>query len=168
MFVVYRRSQGLDLTTTAKVAIPKPVTEHEAEYDSVLVALDAAHYTPQTIATAAKLAARRRRGIHVLVTITVPQSLPIDAELPDEELAARAVIEQARLQGGRRVTGHTERVRPGQTGRLIVEEARELRAVAIVMPLPTRSGTTLFGKTVETVLAERPCRVIIESEPADA
>jgi APA family basic amino acid/polyamine antiporter len=168
LFVLYRRSQGLDLTTTAKVVIPKPVTEHEAEYDSILVALDAAHYSPQTIATAAKLAARRRRGIHLLVTITVPQSLPIDAELPDEELAARAVIEQARLQGGRRVTGHTERVRPGQTGRLIVEEARELRAVAIVMPLPPRTGTTVFGKTVETVLADRPCRVIIESEPAHA
>jgi APA family basic amino acid/polyamine antiporter len=168
VFVVYRRSQGLDLTTTAKVVIPKPVTEHEAEYDSVLVALDAAHYTPQTIATAAKLAARRRRGIHVLVAIVVPQSLPIDAELPDEEIAARAVIEQARLQGGRRVTGHTERVRPGQTGRLIVGEARELRAVAIVMPLPARTGTTLFGKTIETVLAERPCRVILESEPAHA
>jgi len=165
IFMVYRRTQGLDLTTTAKVVIPKPVTEHEAEYDSVLVALDARHFTPQTIATASKLAARRRRGIHVLVTITVPQALPIDAELPEEELAARAVIEQARRQGGRRVTGHLERVRPGQTGRLIVEEARELRAVAIVMPLPPRTGTTLFGKTVETVLADRPCRVIIESEP---
>jgi len=166
VFVVYRRTQGLDLTTTAKVVIPKPVTEHEAEYESVLVALDARHFTPQTIATASKLAARRRRGIHVLVTITVPQALPIDAELPDEDLAARAAIEQARLQGGRRVTGHVERVRPGQTGRLIVEEARELRAVAIVMALPPRTGTTLFGKTVETVLADRPCRVIIESEPA--
>jgi APA family basic amino acid/polyamine antiporter len=165
VFAVYRRTQGLDLTTTAKVVIPKPVTEHEAEYDSVLVALDVRHYTPQTIATAAKLAARRRRGIHVLVTITVPQALPIDAELPEEELAARAVIQQARLQGGRRVTGHVERVRPGQTGRLIIEEARELRAVAIVMPLPPRSGTTLFGKTIETVLTDRPCRVIIESEP---
>jgi APA family basic amino acid/polyamine antiporter len=165
VYALYRRNQGLDLTTTAKVVLPKPVTEHEAEYDSVLVALDARHYTPQTIATAAKLAARRRRGIHVLVTITVPQALPIDAELPDEELAARAVIQQARLQGGRRVTGHVERVRPGQTGRLIVDEARELRAVAIVMPLPPRTGTTLFGKTVETVLSDRPCRIIIESEP---
>jgi APA family basic amino acid/polyamine antiporter len=168
IYVLYRRSQGLDLTTTAKVVIPKPVTEHEAEYDSVLVALEARHFTPQTIATATKLAARRRRGIHVLVTITVPQALPINAELPEEELAARAVIEQARLQGGRRVTGHMERVRPGQTGRLIVDEARELRAVAIVMPLPPRTGTTLFGKTVETVLSDRPCRVIIESEPAHA
>ena len=134
----------------------------------MLVALDARHYSPTTIATATKLAGRKRRGIHVLVLITVPQASPLDAELPEEEIAARAVIEQARLQGGRRVNGHVERVRPGGSGRLIVEEAREMRAHALVLPLPPRTGTTLFGKTVETVLADRPCRVIIESEPTDA
>ena len=148
--------------------MPQPVTQNEAEYESVLVALDARHYSPTTIATAAKLAGRKRRGIHVLVLITVPQASPLDAELPEEELAARAVIEQARLQGGRRVSGHVERVRPGGSGRLIVDEAREMRAHALVMPLPPRTGTTLFGKTVETVLADRPCRVIIESEPTSA
>ena len=42
-----------------------------------------------------------------------------------------------------------------------------MRAAAIVMPLPRRvDGASLFGKTLETVLAERPCRVIIESAPA--
>jgi basic amino acid/polyamine antiporter, APA family len=167
-FVLYRRNQGLDLVSTHQVAVPQPVTQTEAEYESVLVALEARSYSPMTIATAARLAGPRRRGIHVLVTITVPQVSPIDAALPQEELSARAVIEQARIQGGQRVSGHVERVRPGQTGRLIVQEAREMRAHAIVMPLPPRSGTTLFGKTVETVLSDRPCRVIIESEPADA
>jgi APA family basic amino acid/polyamine antiporter len=34
-----------------------------------------------------------------------------------------------------------------------------------VAPLPPRTGGTLFGKTLETVLAERPCRVIIQSDP---
>ena len=44
--------------------------------------------------------------------------------------------------------------------------AENLRATAIVLGLPRRvAGASLFGKTVETVLAERPCRVIIESEP---
>jgi basic amino acid/polyamine antiporter, APA family len=148
--------------------VPQPVTLTEAEYESVLVAFGTRNYSAQTIATAARLAGPKRRGIHVLVTLTVPQVSPLDAELPEEEIAARAVIEQARIQGGQRVSGHVERVRPGQTGRLIVEEAREMRASAIVMPLPPRTGTTLFGKTVETVLADRPCRVIIESEPADA
>src|SRR5215212_6035959 len=166
IFVVFRRRQGLDLVTTTKVAVPKPVLEKEAEYESVLVALEPRHYSEGAIATAAKLAARRRRGIHVLVTITVPYSAPIDADLPEQELAAQAVIEQARLQGGRRVSGHVEKVRPGGAGRLIVEEAREMQARAIVMPLPPRQGATIFGKTVETVLTYRPCRVIIQSEPA--
>jgi APA family basic amino acid/polyamine antiporter len=157
--------QGLDLTSTVKVAIPKPVTEREAEYQSILVAFETGHYRPEAIATAVKLAARRRRGIHVVVTINVPNSAPIDAELPEQELAAQQVIEQAKLAGGRRVSGHVEKVRSGQAGRLIVNQAREMRAAAIVMPLPPRRGTALFGPTLETVLAERPCRVIIESSP---
>src|SRR3954462_2985013 len=169
VYPIYRHRQGLDLTTTAKVAIQRPVLEHEAEYESVLVVLDASQpYSKGAVATAAKLAARRRRGIHVLVYIAVPQSSPIDASLPEAEQTAESIIEQARLQGGRRVTGHVEKVRPGQAGRMIVQEARELRAQAIVAPLPPRTGGTLFGKTLETVLAERPCRVIIQSDPAQA
>src|SRR3712207_6968534 len=31
--------------------------------------------------------------------------------------------------------------------------------------LPILDGASLFGKTLETVLAERPCRVVIESTP---
>ena len=54
------------------------------------------------------------------------------------------------------MTGHWEKVRAGGAGRLIVEEARAMGAKAIVMPLPARAGATVFSKTVETVLAERP------------
>ncbi|HVE67913.1 MAG TPA: APC family permease [Solirubrobacteraceae bacterium] len=166
-YVVYRRRLGLDLTTTTAVAIPAPVLDREAEYESVLVAFDERHYEPEAVATAARLAARRRRGIHVLVTIAVPASSPIDAEMPDEEIAAQAVIEQARLQGGRRVSGHWEKVRSGGEGRLIVAEARAMRARALVMPLQRRGGgNALFGRTLEYVLTQRPCRVIIESRPA--
>jgi APA family basic amino acid/polyamine antiporter len=167
VYVVYRRRQQLDLTSTVKVAIPRPVVETEAEYESILVAFEGDRYHPQAIATAAKLAARRRRGIHVLVLITVPASSPLDAQLPEQDLAARTIIEQARIQGGRRVTGHVERVRAGQAGSTIVEEAEELRARAIVMPLPRRPGGSVFGRTLEHVLANRPCRVIIESEVED-
>jgi basic amino acid/polyamine antiporter, APA family len=169
VYTLYRRNQGLDLVSTMKVAIPQPVVDHEAEYESILVAFDERSYDPDAVATAAKLAARRRRGIHVLVTITVPQTSPIDAQLPEQEGAAQAVIEQAKLEGGRRVSGHYEKVRAGAEGRLIVEEARAMRARAIVMPLRRRPGAGggLFGRTLETVLSERPCRVIIESSPTD-
>ena len=167
VYVVFRRSQGLDLVSTHVVAIPQPIVDHEAEYDSVLVHVGGGEYDGQLIATAAKLAAVRRRGIHVLVTITVPNASPIGAPMPDAEAQADSIIEQARMQGGRRVSGHWEKVRAGQAGRRIIEEAQDMRAAAVVMTLPPRiDGTSVFGKTVETVLAERPCRVVLESRPA--
>ena len=67
------------------------------------------------------------------------------------------------------MTGHYEKVRPGQGGRRIVEEAREIKARALVMALPRRPRATgsPFPRTIETVLADRPCRVIITTEPTE-
>jgi APA family basic amino acid/polyamine antiporter len=166
LYIAYRAQQGLDLRSTHKVAIPQPVVDHEAEYDSVLVPLLDGHYDERLLATAAKLAARKRRGIHVVALVTVPSALPIDAPMPDDEARASSAIEQAKVQVGRRVSGHSEKVRAGQAGRRIIEEATDMRAAAVVMALPRRiDGASLFGKTIETVLNERPCRVIIESTP---
>jgi basic amino acid/polyamine antiporter, APA family len=166
VYIAFRHRQGLDLSSTHKVAIAQPVVDHEAEYDSVLVHFGDGGYDDEVLATARKLAARKRRGIHVLVTITVPNSMDIDAAMPDQDTLAGSIIEEAKVAGGGRVSGHVERVRAGQAGRRIVEDARKMRAAAIVMPLPRRvDGGSLFGKTLETVLTERPCRVIIESSP---
>jgi basic amino acid/polyamine antiporter, APA family len=166
-YVLYRRNQGLSLTETTKIVVPQPAVEHEVEYESVLVAFEDANYSAEAIATAAKLAARRRRGIHVLVTLNVPANLPIGAAMPEAEARAQQAIDAARVRGGRRVTGHWEKVRAGEAGRRIVMEARDIRARAIVMALPPkRTGSSVFGRTLETVLAERPCRVIIDSSPA--
>jgi APA family basic amino acid/polyamine antiporter len=166
LYIAYRAQQGLDLRSTHKVAIPQPVVDHEAEYDSVLVPLLDGHYDERLLATAAKLAARKRRGIHVVALVTVPSALPIDAPMPDDEARASSAIEQAKVQVGRRVSGHSEKVRAGQAGRRIIEEATDMRAAAVVMALPRRiDGASLFGKTIETVLNERPCRVVIESTP---
>src|SRR6185437_11337782 len=163
VYPIYRHRHGLDLVTTTKVAIPRPATETEAEYESVLVAFDEHGYVPEVMATAARLAARRRRGIHVLVTISVPANSPISASLPEQEERAQSIIEEAKVQAGRRVSGHWEKVRAGQTGRRIVDEAKEMHAAAIVMPMP-QDGSG-FGRALATVLRERPCRVIVESMP---
>ena len=166
VYVAYRRRLELTLSETRKIVLPEPIVEREVEYESVLVVFDEGRYSAETMSTAVQLAARRRRGIHVLVTVSVPPNLPIDAAMPVEEQRARSVIDQARVRGGRRVSGHWEKVRPGGTGRLIVDEARSIKARAIVTAMPPRrAGATVFGKTLETVLAERPCRVIITSSP---
>ena len=167
VYVVYRRRQGLDLVSTHKVAIPQPVVDHEAEYDSVLVP-STDGYDEHVMATAAKLAARKRRGIHVVAFVTVPHALA------DRRADAR--------RGGRRAVGHragpASRAGAGSpatssgSGRArrgggSSRRRIDMRAAAIVLALPRRvDGASLFGKTLETVLAERPCRVVIESDAA--
>jgi APA family basic amino acid/polyamine antiporter len=168
IYVFYRRSQGLSLTQTVKAVQPKTIVEREVEYESILVAYEDGHYVSEAVATAVKLAATRRRGIHVLVTITVPNNVPIDVSLPEEEASAQEVIDSARVLGGRRVTGHWEKVRQGEAGRRIVDEAKVIRARAIVMSPQRRrtsGGGPLFGRTLEYVLTHRPCRVIVETLP---
>jgi APA family basic amino acid/polyamine antiporter len=99
--------------------------------------------------------------------VAVPTHLPIDAPLDAEESEAQSKIERAKLIGGLRVTGHVQRVRPGQAGQAIVEEAEMIQAAAIVMPLRYRNGSPLYGKSLQTVLAKRPCRVIIAAQPGE-
>jgi basic amino acid/polyamine antiporter, APA family len=168
IYLLYRRNQGLPVAQTVKVVTPEPLGVEEVEYRSVLVAFEDDPFSEEMVATADRLAAPRRRGIHVLSLINVPTHLPLDAPLEAEEGAAQSKIERAKLICGMRVTGHVDRVRPGQAGHVIAEEARDIKAAAIVVQLTYRNGTPLYGKTLEAVLAERPCRVIVVAEPEAA
>jgi APA family basic amino acid/polyamine antiporter len=165
VYVLYRRNQRLPLTETVKVVTPEPLGVEEIEYRSVMVAFeDGEPFSEEMVATAVKLASKRRRGIHVHALLTVPTNLPLNAEMREVEAEAQGKIEQAKLIGGQRVTGHIERVRPGQAGYSIAEEAKQIDAAAVVVWLRYRDGTPLYDKTLQTVLAERPCRVIVVSE----
>ena len=135
--LAFRRRQGLDLISTHKVAIPQPVVDHEAEYDSVLVPI-------------ARRQLRRARDGHRGQARRPPA--PRDPRAGARHGAERAADRRAdaRRRGGRRVgdragarctagarvSGHVEKIRSGQAGRRIVEEASDMRAAAIVMPLP--------------------------------
>ena len=165
VYVLYRRHQHLPLTETVKVATLQPLGVEEVEYRSVLVAFeDDQPFSEEMVATAIKLASKRRRGVHIHSMITVPNNLPLDADMPQHESEAQSKVEQAKLIGGLRVSGHVERVRPGQAGYSIADEAEMIRAAAVVVGLRRRNGTPLYGKTIQVVLGERPCRVIVVSE----
>ncbi len=167
VYVLYRRNQKLPLTETVKVLLPEPLGVEEIEYRSVLVAFeDGEPFSEEMVATAVKLASKRRRGIHIHSMLTVPTDLPLGAELREPEAEAQSKVEQAKLIGGQRVTGHVERVRPGQAGYSIAGEAKLIAAAAVVVGLRYRNGTPLYDKTLQTVLSERPCRVIVVSDRA--
>jgi APA family basic amino acid/polyamine antiporter len=165
IYPLYRRNQGLDLRTTHKIATPEAVVDHEAEYESVIVALLGLRYSEAAMNTASVVAAKRRRGIYLMVPIVVPQSAPIDARMPEQERAAEALIEEARLQIGNRLQARWVKVRAGQFGRVVVEDARLTKARAIVMSIPPKAGSGSIYRSIDTVMAERPCRVILQADP---
>jgi APA family basic amino acid/polyamine antiporter len=164
-YALYRRKLGLKLTETSKIVAPKAIVDHDVEYDSILVVFEDSVYSQEAVRTAVKMATRRRRGIHILVTINVPANAPIDAVLPTAESKATTVLERSRVLGGRRVTGHWVKVRSGEAGSRIVQEAEEINARAIVFPLKPDVSGSLFSPAVQKVLAARPCRVILTSDP---
>ncbi|MGH2982112.1 MAG: amino acid permease, partial [Solirubrobacterales bacterium] len=166
VYMLYRRSQRLPVTETVKVVLPEALGVEEIEYRSVLVAFrDRQPFSKQMVATAVKLASKRRRGVHIHAMITVPSHLPLDADLGGAESEALSKIEEAKLIGGLRISGHVERVRPGQAGYSIAEEARMINAAAVVIGLRFRNGQPMWDETLQTVLAERPTRVLVVSDP---
>jgi APA family basic amino acid/polyamine antiporter len=165
VYVLYRRNQKLPLTETVKVVTPEPLGVEEIEYRSILVAFeDDEPFSEEMVATAVKLASKRRRGVHIHSMLIVPTDLPLNAELRDQEAEAQSKVEQAKLIGGQRVTGHVERVRPAQAGYSISDEAKLINAAAVVVGLRYRNGAPLYDKTLQTVLGERPCRIIVVSD----
>jgi APA family basic amino acid/polyamine antiporter len=168
LYVAYRRYKQLPLAQTVKVETLTPLGVAEVEYRSILVAFDDdVPFDADAVAIAKTLASRRGRAIHVLALVTVPANLPIEAELPEAESRAQTKLEQAKLICGQRVSGHVHRVRLGASGQAVVDEAKAISAAAIVMPLRYRDGAPLYGKTLQTVLAKRPCRVIVAANPGE-
>jgi KUP system potassium uptake protein len=137
----------------------------DSAQQSVLVAFDYRDFVPEVMATAARLAGDNGRGIHVMVTIPVTTRMALDARMPAEESLAESVLEEIRVQVGRRVTGHWAKVRDRQAGSQIVHEARSLGVGTLVMAAAP-DGRGQWNQTVEAVMRERPCQVVIESVPA--
>jgi basic amino acid/polyamine antiporter, APA family len=165
VYVGYRRRQGLPLSETVKVASLEPLGVEEVEYKSVLLVFEDGEFSEELVATASALAARRRRAIHVLSLVHVPTEYPLDAELPEQEARAQSAIERAKLICGGRVSGEIERVRPGQAGAVVVEEAKAIDAAVVLMPIRYRDGQPVLSKSIQYVLAHRPCRVIVAAHP---
>ena len=119
VYVLYRRNQKLPLTETVKVVTPEPLGVEEVEYRSVLVGFeDDESFSPEMVATAVKLASKRRRGIHVHSMLTVPTNLPLERR--DARAGSGGAARDRGGEADRRPAGHRPR-RPGpaRPGRLL-------------------------------------------------
>jgi nucleotide-binding universal stress UspA family protein len=59
-------------------------------------------------------------------------------------------------------------VRARQAGRAIVEEAERRQAEIVVLGAPRRRHRAIFGATIDYVLKNAACRVMIASHPQAA
>jgi nucleotide-binding universal stress UspA family protein len=120
------------------------------------------------LATAIKLAEERGGTIHALHVIRVPLSLPLDAEVADQEERASASLEDARsLAEEHGVTIEGDTVRARAIGEAIVGKAREIDADLIVMGSSPRwrRQSRFFSPTVDYVLRRAPCEVMVLAYP---
>ena len=172
-YAVYRRRLGEPLTATIRA----PIAMGPAlalEYRNVLVPIVGRHESEAAMDLACRLATERGASIVALHVIGVPLDLPLDAELPPAmEERANDLLDEARAIGdayGVNVIGRIVRAR--RPGAAIVEEATRRHSEIIVMGAPRRDKHRrrgrVFGDTVDYVLKNAPCRVMVAAAPKAA
>ncbi len=167
MYWVYRR-RVLHVSLTETVRAPIAMGPALAlEYRNVLVPLIDRHESEAAVDLACGLATERGASIVALTALEVPLDLPLDAESPEAaEERAHDLLDEARAIGdayGVNVVGRIVRAR--NAGRAIVDEAERRNSEIIVMGAPRRdahrAGRRIFGATVDFVLKNAPCRVLV-------
>jgi APA family basic amino acid/polyamine antiporter len=169
-FVIYRRSQRLDLTTEVRIPRPqRPVGFKELDYRSALVPIFGTDVDARGMASAVGLVGE---GAYVdaVYVIRVPNQLSLDAGLDREEAVALNVLEGARLRARRAgIKVHTRIIRTRNPGAALVEEAwRQHSHVIYLATAHAPPDEQALGPTATYLLAKRPCRVVIETGPVRA
>jgi basic amino acid/polyamine antiporter, APA family len=165
-YVVYRRrfvKEPLTETVRAPAAMGPALA---LEYRNVLVPVVDSEQSREAGHIACRLAAERGSLIVALRVTVVPLELPLDAPLPEQDALADRLLDEAHDIGdlyGVRVIERVVRAR--NAGRAIVDEAARRNSELVVMGAPRLPHRTqqsaIFGKTVDFVLKQAPCRVMV-------
>ena len=136
------------------------------EYRRLLVPVVPGQASDEAFDLAASLATERGAQIAAVHVLEVPLDLPLDADLTEEVARADAELDEARAIGESYGVSVIPRlVRARSAGPAIVEEARRRGTEIIVVGSPKRElprhTRTLFGQTVDYVLKQAPCRVLV-------
>jgi nucleotide-binding universal stress UspA family protein len=139
-----------------------------AEFYRVLVPISGDAADAHALKIVSRLIEPKSAEVTAVYVIEVAQSLPLDAELPDEIDRGERALEQAenvarQLCGSRTDFIATDLLQARSVGAAIVDEAAERKCDLIVM---TSSCKPIHGKpqvsdTVSYVLKHAPCEVML-------
>jgi APA family basic amino acid/polyamine antiporter len=167
VFVAVRHAHGEGLmervTAPDERTIEAPVT-----FEKILVPMKLGIIGEEMLATAIKLAGDHGAQVEALHVIRVPLEQALEGEMLDEEERAEASIAEAKLLGadhGVLVEGVTIRARA--IGHAIVARAEETGSDLIVLGSAPRwrRQSRFFSPTVDYVLRQAPCEVLIVAFP---
>jgi len=116
------------------------------------------------MALAVRMAKGRQAQLVAIYVIEVPYTLPIDAELPQEERAALEVLTAAEEIGRKAsIEISTRTIRDRQTGPAVIQAAREEHASLIIMGTyrEHRYAGAPMGQAIEYVLGQTETDVLI-------
>jgi APA family basic amino acid/polyamine antiporter len=170
VYVVSRRRGGETLLGHVEAPIGDLLPEEaEGAHQRILVPLKMGEIGEEVLATAIRLALERNASIHVLTVVEVPLSLPLDAELPEqEEAAATSLAEAKEVAEEHEVEIEGRVVRARAIAEAILEEAQGIDADLIIMgshPRWRKRSPRFFSPTVDLVLRRAPCEVMVVAYP---
>ena len=140
-----------------------------AEFHRVLVPMKLGAIGEEMVATAIALAKERNASVEAVFVVRVPRAFPMEGPLPaDVELRAAESLAEARALGeDNDVEVETAVVRARSIGYAIVDEARARDVDLIVLGSSPRwrRQSRFFSPTVDHVLRNAPCEVLVVAFP---
>jgi nucleotide-binding universal stress UspA family protein len=137
-------------------------------YQRMLVPINGSEGDEHALRVAIGLSRRTRAVIYVIYVVEVPQSLPLDAELPDEvERGERALQRCEAICQTERVTIEAELLQARLAGAAIVDEAAHRNADLIILSVEgrLRRGEFSLGRTAPYVLKNAACEAWVLRRP---
>ncbi len=142
-------------------------TELERMVGSIIVVFSENIASQHMMALAAKLAKGERSELLAIYVVSVPYSLPPDAEMTDEERRALDALGAAQAIAAKAdINLRTETVKARSTKQAVLDIAKRERANLIVLG-SFREGKYTgapLSRTIEEIAAEAKCDVIIGVE----
>ena len=166
VFVAVRRSRQRGLLEHVE---PMEALPAGASFERILVPMKIGDIGEEMVATAIALAKERGAEIDAITVVRVPRQYALEGDLP-EDVATRvdATLEEARALGfDHGVEVHGDVVRARSIGHAIVEEAERRDADLIVLGSSPRwrRQSRFFSPTVDFVLRNAPCEVLVVAFP---
>jgi basic amino acid/polyamine antiporter, APA family len=145
-----------------------PARRRRVGYRHVLVPVTSGEASQRAVDVACRVASEQGGSVAAVAVVEVPLELPLDARMNDEEAEAQELVARARAAAdGFGLHSRVRVVRGRVAGDAIVAEAEATGADLVVIGAERRERASRqafpFGRTVQTVLRDAPCRVMLVS-----